>query len=124
MPCSQKKIQNIKQQYCKSESRSVESDSLLPHGLYSPWNSPGQNTGVGSFSLFQGIFPTQGSNRVLWHGRQIFYQLSHQGSNTVTNSIKTFKMVHTKKKKKKAYEKKFRASLEPQPVLSMGVGRS
>lgn len=32
-------------------------------------------------------------------------------------------MVHIKKKKK-AYEKKFRASLEPQPVLSMEVGRS
>ena len=31
---------------CKSESRSVLSDSLRPHGLYSPWNSPGQNTGV------------------------------------------------------------------------------
>ena len=30
------------------------SDSLRPHGLYSPWNSPGQNTGVGSFSLLQG----------------------------------------------------------------------
>ena len=30
------------------------SNSLLPHGLYSPWNSPGQNTGVGSFSLLQG----------------------------------------------------------------------
>ena len=36
--------------------------SLRPHGLYSPWNSPVQNTGVGSLSLFQGIFPTQGSN--------------------------------------------------------------
>ena len=35
------------------------SDSLRPHGLYSPWNSPGQNTGVGSLSLLQGIFPTQ-----------------------------------------------------------------
>ena len=34
------------------------SDSLKPHGLYSPWNSLGQNTGVGSLSLFQGIFPT------------------------------------------------------------------
>ena len=30
-----------------SESRSVVSDSLRPHGPYSPWNSPGQNTGVG-----------------------------------------------------------------------------
>ena len=38
------------------------SDSLLPHGLYSSWNSPSQNTGVGSLSLLQGIFPTQGSN--------------------------------------------------------------
>ena len=45
-----------------SESRSVVSDSLRPHGLYSPWNSPGQNIGVGSFSLLQGIFPTQGSH--------------------------------------------------------------
>ena len=46
----------------ESENHPVESDSLRPHGLYSPWNSPGQNTGVGSFSLLQGIFPTQGSN--------------------------------------------------------------
>ena len=44
----------------KSESHSVVSDSLRPHGLYSPWNSPGQNTGVGSCSLLQWIFPTQG----------------------------------------------------------------
>ena len=33
-----------------SESCSVMSDSLLPHGLYGPWNSPGQNTRVGNFS--------------------------------------------------------------------------
>ena len=46
----------------ESGSRSVVSDCLRPHGLYSPWNSPGQNTGVGSLSLLQGIFPTQGSN--------------------------------------------------------------
>ena len=38
------------------------SDSLRPHGLYSPWNFPGQNTGMSSLSLLQGIFPTQGSN--------------------------------------------------------------
>ena len=37
-----------------SENCSVVSDSLRPHGLYSPWTSPGQNTGVGSFSLLQG----------------------------------------------------------------------
>ena len=46
----------------ESESRSVVSNSLRPHGLKSPWNSPGQNTGVSSRSLLQGIFPTQGSN--------------------------------------------------------------
>ena len=89
-----------------SESRSVMSNSLQPHGLYSqrnspdqdkvkvvqscltlcepmncsPWNSPGQNTGVGSLSLLQGIFPTQGSNPGLPHGRRILYQLSHKGS--------------------------------------------
>ena len=63
-----------------SESRSVESDSLRPHGLYSPWNSPGQNTEVDSLSLLQGIFPTQGSNPGLLHCRWILYQLSHKGS--------------------------------------------
>ena len=56
------------------------SDSLQPHGLHSPWNSPGQNTGVGSFSLLQGIFLTERSNPGLPHCRQILYQLSHQGS--------------------------------------------
>ena len=48
-----------------TESRSVMSNSLRPHGLYSLWNYPGQNTGVGSLSLLQGIIPTQGSNRGL-----------------------------------------------------------
>ena len=38
----------------ESESCLVMSDSLLPHGLYSPWNSPGQNTEVGSLSLSRG----------------------------------------------------------------------
>ena len=44
----------------ESESRSVESDFLWPHELYSPWNSPGQNTGVGSLSLLQGNLPNPG----------------------------------------------------------------
>ena len=61
-------------------SHSVVSDSLRPHGLYSSWNSPGQNTGVGSLSLLQGIFPTQGSNPGLPPCRQILYQLNHKGS--------------------------------------------
>ena len=51
-----------------------------PHGLYSSWNSPGQNTGVGSCSLLQRIFPTQEFNPGLPHFRWILYQLSHQGS--------------------------------------------
>ena len=63
------------------ESHSVTSDSLQPHALCSPWNSPGQNTKVGSLSLLQGIFPTQGSNPgLLPHCRQILYQLSDKGS--------------------------------------------
>ena len=60
--------------------KSLSRVSLQPHGLYSPWNSPGQNTGVGSLSLFQGIFPIQGSNPGLPHCRQILYQLSYKGS--------------------------------------------
>ena len=44
----------------ESESLSAVSDSLRPHGLYSPCSSPGQNTGVGSLSVLQGIFPNQG----------------------------------------------------------------
>ena len=47
----------------ESERLSVLSDSLRPHGLYNPWNSPGQNTGVGSLPLLQGIFLTQESNQ-------------------------------------------------------------
>ena len=40
----------------ESESHSVIANSLQPHGLYSPWDFPGQNTGVGSLSLLQGIW--------------------------------------------------------------------
>ena len=62
----------------KFESHSVVSDSLRPHGLYSPWNYPGQNTRVGSLSLPQGIFLTQGSNPGLSHCGRILYWLSHE----------------------------------------------
>ena len=66
------------------ESCSVMSNSLGPHGLQParllcPWNSPGQNTEVGTWSLLQRIFPTQGLNQDLLHCRQILYQLSYQG---------------------------------------------
>ena len=62
----------------ESESHSVMSSSLQPHGLYSPWNSPGQNIAVSSCSLPQEIFPIQGLNPCLPHCRQILSQLSHQ----------------------------------------------
>ena len=63
-----------------SETRSVVSNSLQPHGLYSPWDSLGQNTGMGIHSLLQGIFPTQRSNQGLLHCRWILYQLIHERS--------------------------------------------
>ena len=56
------------------------STSLRPYGLYSPWNSPGQNTGVGSSSLLRGIFSNQESNPGFPHCRWILYQLSYKGS--------------------------------------------
>ena len=66
----------------ESESPSVMSNSLWPHGLYSTWNYPGQKTGVGSLSFLQMICPTQGLNPGLPHFRQILYQVSHQGSSS------------------------------------------
>ena len=62
----------------KVKSHSVVSDSLRPHGLYSSWNSPGQNTSMGSLSLLNRIFLTQESNWGLLHCRWILYQLSHR----------------------------------------------
>ena len=62
------------------ESRLVVPNALQPQGLYSPWNSPGQNTGVGCHAPIQGIFPTQGSIPGLLYCRWILYQLSHKGS--------------------------------------------
>ena len=84
-----------------SESFSVLSDSLWPHGLHSPWNSPGQNTGVDSLSLLQGIFPNQGSNpgiphskpSIFWHSAFSMIQLSHPymtTGKTIALSIWTF----------------------------------
>ena len=67
-----------------SVSHSVMSDSEIPrtvtHQAPLSLEFPGKNTGVGSHSLLQGIFPTQGSNLSLLHCRQILYHLSHQGS--------------------------------------------
>ena len=74
----------------ESESRSVVSDSLLPHGLYSLWNSPGQNTRVCSLSLLQGIFPIQWLNPGLPHCRCILYQLNHKGSSRILEWVASY----------------------------------
>ena len=68
------------------ESHSVESYSVTPL-IYSPWNSPGQNSEMDSHSLLQGIFPNQGSNPGLPHCRWILYQLSHQGSLRILGQV-------------------------------------
>ena len=87
-----------------SESSSVISYSLGPHGLQPtrllcPWNSPGQNTGVGSRFFLLGIFPTQGLNPGLQHCGRILYLLSHQGSPVVVAgrplSVQALVVVHT-----------------------------
>ena len=74
------------------ESCSIVSESLQHHGLYNPWNSPGQNIGMGSYSLLQRIFPTQGSNPGLLnpgilHCSRILYLLSHQGTPRILECI-------------------------------------
>ena len=76
----------------ENESHSIVFDSLRPHSLYSPWNSPGQNTGVGSLSLLQGLFPTQGLNLGLLHCRQILYHLSYLGSSSYWKYNSAIKM--------------------------------
>ena len=107
----------------ETESCSVMSNSLQSHGLYSSWNSPGQNTGVGSLSLFQWILPTQESNQGLLHCRWILFQLSYQGSPGTTGStiiyhfggsrkaeinseeLKQYNLVQTKQNTKQIYLK-------------------
>ena len=64
----------------KRKWKSLSRVWLWPHGLYNPWNPLGQNTGMGSLSLLQWIFPTHGSNPGFSHCRQILYQLNHKGS--------------------------------------------
>ena len=78
-----------------SVSHSVVSDSLgfrglQPARLLCPWNLPGEKTGVGSHSLLQGIFLTQGSKPGLLLCRQILYPLSHQGSHLNSNEQSPF----------------------------------
>ena len=63
--------------------KSLSHVRLVATTLYSPWNFLGQNTGVGSLSFLQGIFPIQGSNSSLLHCGQILHQLSHKGSRRI-----------------------------------------
>ena len=63
-----------------SESHPVQSDSSQPDGLYSPWNFPGQNTGVGNSFLLQGIFPGDLPNPGIKPVSHILYPLSCQWS--------------------------------------------
>ena len=79
----------------KNKCRSVVSQSLWPTGLYSPWNSPGQDTEVGSLPLLQRIFPTQGSNPGPLHCTGILYQLSHPGNpkNTGMGSLSLLQQI-------------------------------
>ena len=65
----------------ESESHSVESDSLRPHVQSMEFSRP--DTGMGSLSLLQGIFPTQGLNPGLQHCTWILYQLNHKGSQRI-----------------------------------------
>ena len=71
------------------------SDSLWPPGLYSPWNSSGQNTGMGSLSLLQGIFPTQESNWGLLHLQADFLPTEPQGKpkNTGVGSLSLLQQI-------------------------------
>ena len=94
----------------ESESRSVLSDSLWPVGLYSPWNSPGQNTGVDSLSLLQGIFPTQvsciaGRFFTSWATRvpksQIWLKRLSTYACTRTKHFRTWFFFHLSEKEKK-----------------------
>ena len=63
-----------------SRVRLCDPKDCSPPGFSVHGDSPGKNTGVSSHALLQGIFPTQGSNPGLLHGRWILYHLSHQGS--------------------------------------------
>ena len=78
--CALQSLRFIWKPVKNADSQIFQSPLLHSHGLYRPWNSPGQNTRVGSLSLLQGIFPTQESNQGLLHCRRVLYQLSYQGS--------------------------------------------
>ena len=77
----------------RSEVKVTQSCPTLCDAMDCPWNSPGQNTGVGSLSLLQGIFPTQGLKPGLPHCRQILYQLSHKGRISVNPPVSSLTFI-------------------------------
>ena len=81
--------------YIKYQLKSESEITQLCLSLYDPrdyTHSPGQNTGMGSLSLCQGIFPTQELKWGLLHCRQILYQLRYQGSQLlILKSLKILK---------------------------------
>ena len=82
----------------ESESRPVVSNSLLPHGLYSPWNYPGQNTGVGSLSLLQGSSQPRDRTQVSRTAGRFFTSWATRkawgGVEWVTNRLKRLPFLH------------------------------
>ena len=65
----------------------AQSCPTLSDPVVCPWGSPSKNTRVGSHSLLQGIFLTQGQNPDLLHCGQILYHLSYQGSPEVYRQV-------------------------------------
>ena len=90
----EKKVKLIESQSCLN---SFQPHGLQPTRLLCPWDSPSKNTRVGSPSLLQGIFLTQGSNPGLLHCKHMLYCLSHQGSPN-HYWVSPFKTTMTKKK--------------------------
>ena len=83
----------------RSKVKVTQSCSSLCDPMDSPWNSPGQNTGVDSLSLLQGIFPTQGLNPGFPHCRWILYQVSQRyfisiSTSGLDNRNSDFKSLH------------------------------
>ena len=58
----------------------LRSHELLSARLLCPWDSPGENTGVGCYFLLQGVFPSQELNPGLLHCRKMLYRLSYKAS--------------------------------------------
>ena len=81
---------------CESESRSVMSDSLRPHGLYSPWNSPGQNAGVVAFPFSRGSSQPRDQTQVSHIAGGFFASWTTREAHTESTLVKTYQPAHLK----------------------------